>query len=191
MLGFFAFFCGLMYNDFMSIPLNLFDSCYPIAERAEDPTTEMIQEEDCVYPVGIDPAWYGSEVELTFMNSLKMKLSVIIGVAQMSMGICMKGFNSIYFQNKLDFVMEFIPQIILLLALFGWMDILIISKWLCDFTNVEYTAPSIITIMIDMFLAGGIIEPGNSPVIYGQRGICIFLLFVSLICIPCKFLQFN
>jgi hypothetical protein len=29
----------------------------------------------------------------------------------------------------LDFFFEFIPQIVLLLALFGWMDTLIIGKW--------------------------------------------------------------
>ena len=28
MMGFFASFCGLIYNDFLSIPLNLFGSCY-------------------------------------------------------------------------------------------------------------------------------------------------------------------
>jgi hypothetical protein len=30
----------------------------------------------------------------------------------------------------IDFIFEFIPQIILLLALFGWMDVLIVAKWL-------------------------------------------------------------
>lgn len=28
LMGFFAFYCGWMYNDFLSIPLNLFGSCY-------------------------------------------------------------------------------------------------------------------------------------------------------------------
>ena len=28
LMGFFAVFCGLMYNDFMSLPLYLFNSCY-------------------------------------------------------------------------------------------------------------------------------------------------------------------
>lgn len=28
MMGFFAFFAGWMYNDFLSLPFNLFGSCY-------------------------------------------------------------------------------------------------------------------------------------------------------------------
>jgi V-type H+-transporting ATPase subunit a len=47
----------------------------------------------------------------------------------MSMGILMKGFNAMYFKRLVDFFFEFIPQIIFLIALFGWMDILIIAKW--------------------------------------------------------------
>jgi V-type H+-transporting ATPase subunit a len=30
LMGLFATFCGLCYNDFMAIPLNLFDTCYDI-----------------------------------------------------------------------------------------------------------------------------------------------------------------
>jgi len=48
----------------------------------------------------------------------------------MSLGILMKGFNALYRRNMLDFVGEFIPQIIMMLALFGFMDLLIIAKWL-------------------------------------------------------------
>jgi V-type H+-transporting ATPase subunit a len=66
-----------------------------------------------------------------------MKTSVILGVLQMSLGICMKGFNALYFGAYVDFFFEFIPQISLLLALFGWMDTLIIGKWLTH-VNVEY-----------------------------------------------------
>jgi V-type H+-transporting ATPase subunit a len=28
LMGFFAFFCGFMYNDFVSIPIHFFESCY-------------------------------------------------------------------------------------------------------------------------------------------------------------------
>lgn len=60
---------------------------------------------------------------------MKMKTSVILGVLQMSLGVTMKGFNALYFGQTVDFLFEFIPQICLLLALFGWMDALIIAKW--------------------------------------------------------------
>lgn len=73
----------------------------------------------------------------------------------MSLGIFLKGVNSRYFKRYLDFWNEFLPQIILMLALIGYMDLLIIVKWLTDFTNKEHFAPSIINIMIDMFLNGG------------------------------------
>ena len=59
-----------------------------------------------------------------------MKIAVILGIIQMSAGISMKAFNAHYFKSKIDFFFEFIPQLLLLLCLFGWMDILIIAKWL-------------------------------------------------------------
>lgn len=89
------------------------------------------------------------------MNSLKMKLAVILGVLHMSLGVFMKAFNAIHFKNSLDFVHEFIPQIVLLWVLFGYMDILIVLKWLTDYTGREGQAPSVIATMINMALNGG------------------------------------
>jgi V-type H+-transporting ATPase subunit a len=112
LMGFFAAFCGLMYNDFMAIPLYLFDSCYEVHERIDEKghiLEDAHLKHDCTYPVGIDPMWYSSRNSLTYINSLKMKLSVILGVMQMSLGVCMKAFNSVYFKNKLDFLCEFVP----------------------------------------------------------------------------------
>jgi V-type H+-transporting ATPase subunit a len=76
----------------------------------------------------------------------------------MSLGVLMKALNSIYFKNYLDLVHEFFPQIILLLVLFGYMDALIIIKWLTDYSGREHDAPSIITTMINIALNGGRIE---------------------------------
>jgi len=53
MMGLFSTFCGLIYNDMMAIPLELFDSCY-------DSVTGKSLSTDCVYPLGIDPVWYRS-----------------------------------------------------------------------------------------------------------------------------------
>jgi V-type H+-transporting ATPase subunit a len=74
---------------------------------------------------------------------MKMKISVILAILQMSLGILMKGLNSVYFRKPVDFIFEFVPQIILLIALFGWMDILIIAKWV-EPKDIEgyYTDPN-------------------------------------------------
>jgi V-type H+-transporting ATPase subunit a len=74
----------------------------------------------------------------------------------MSLGICMKGLNSLYFGRTIDFVFEFIPQIVLLLSLFGFMDLLIILKWLTNYGAMNgATPPSIISMMIQMGLNFG------------------------------------
>lgn len=120
---------------------------------------------DCVYPVGIDPTWHLGSNELQYLNSLKMKISVILAVLQMGMGVFMKALNAIYRKNSVDFWFEFLPQIVLLFSLFGFMDWMIIAKWTADFTHREYMAPSIISTMIDMFLGLGAIPDGISPII--------------------------
>ena len=105
LMGFFSFFAGLIYNDFTSIPLKIFgDTCYTGLHGGE-----VTFKEDCIYPVGIDPIWYMSKNELTYVNSLKMKLSVIFGVLQMSLGVFMKAFNSLHYRRYIDFFFEFVP----------------------------------------------------------------------------------
>jgi V-type H+-transporting ATPase subunit a len=175
LMGLFATFCGLIYNDFMAIPLWLWDSCFDITEihseshhnlpGHEGVEIKAILRKDCVYPVGIDPVWHLGSNELSYLNSLKMKMSVILGVLQMSLGVCMKALNAIHFGRKMDFFFEFVPQIILLFVMFGYMDWMIIAKWTKDFTGHENLAPSIISNMIDMALNGGAIAPGTAPII--------------------------
>ena len=73
----------------------------------------------------------------------------------MTLGIFIKASNSIYFKKKFDFVFQFIPQLIFMIALFGYMDFLIIYKWLIPWYPYDKNAPSIITIMINIPLKFG------------------------------------
>lgn len=102
MMSFFSVYCGVMYNDFMSLPLNLFQSCY-------NTTTGKRNDPDCVYPVGIDPIWYGAKNELVFLNSFKMKMSVILAIAHMTLGLVQKGLNARYFGDRSKILHEFLP----------------------------------------------------------------------------------
>ena len=50
-MGIFSIYCGLMYNDFMALPLSFFTTCYET-----DPLTKVTtRKPGCVYPVGFDP----------------------------------------------------------------------------------------------------------------------------------------
>ena len=137
---------------------------------------------------GIDPVWYLSSNELAYVNSMKMKIAVILGVVHMTLGIVLKGANLVYFGRKIDFVFEFLPQLIILLALFGYMDFLIVVKWLTDFTGREGQAPSIIQTMIAMFINMGAIPEGTVPLLgqtgKGQQTVSLTLLVLTVICVP-------
>lgn len=50
----------------------------------------------------MDPSWRGSRSELPFLNSLKMKMSILMGVAQMNLGIVLSYFDARFHGNALD-----------------------------------------------------------------------------------------
>ncbi len=134
--------------------LNLFGSCYPVKGVIinDQPLPAPV---DCVYPFGLDPVWSISTNYLNFVNSLKMKISVIIAVVHMTLGVFVKATNTLYFGKLMDFIFEFIPQLTFLLLLFGYMDFLIIYKWTVNWDANTSIAPSIITTMINMPLKMG------------------------------------
>ena len=51
--------------------------------------------------------------------------------------------------------------------MFGYMDVLIVLKWLTDYRGIENQAPSIIQVMIGMFLNAGALPEGTKP-IFGE-----------------------
>jgi V-type H+-transporting ATPase subunit a len=50
----------------------------------------------------VDPSWRGSRSKLSFLNSMKMKMSILFGVAQMNLGIILSYFNARFFGSSLD-----------------------------------------------------------------------------------------
>lgn len=57
----------------------------------------------------MDYSWFLSENKTAFLNSFKMKVSVIVGIIHMLYGILNKGFNSLYFHDFVTCIFEFIP----------------------------------------------------------------------------------
>jgi len=147
LMGFFATYCGLIYNEFFAVALPWPGSCYEIVPKANGEGREYkfintVNGTDtpdygtCVFPFGLDYAWGAASNEVLYFNSLKMKLSVILGITHMSLGIFLKGANAIYFKSAVDFICEFIPQLVFFVGIFGYMMLLIFMKWLINWTPV-------------------------------------------------------
>ena len=132
-MGLSGMYAGLVYNDYFSLGLDLFGSKYEYQNEEDGTEATLISgkygDGSSVYPFGVDPAWKVSSNSLLFFNSMKMKMSVILGIAQMTFGILLKGLNTVYFGNNIDFLFEFLPMIIFDISLFGYMVILIFTKW--------------------------------------------------------------
>mmetsp|Transcript_15219 Transcript_15219/g.25272 ORF Transcript_15219/g.25272 Transcript_15219/m.25272 type:complete len:886 (+) Transcript_15219:43-2700(+) len=132
MMGIYSVYCGLIYNDFFSLGLNLFGSNFDFVSREDGDEAEMKSDygdSAHVYPFGADPAWHIAKNELLFFNSMKMKMSIVLGIIQMTMGIVLKGINALYFNSMVDFFCEFIPMILFDVGFFGYMVVLIFIKW--------------------------------------------------------------
>ena len=183
-MGIFSLFCGIIYNDFMGIPLSFFNSCFE-KDILDINNKKTIQKPGCVYPLGVDPKWAVAQNELTFINSFKMKISVIIGVLQMFLGLILRGLNNIYFKDQISFYFEFIPYMIFFVFLFGYMILLIYIKWLTNYSLNTSQAPSIITILMNLALKLGSVD--GKPV-WGtlelEQFINKILFLVSILCIP-------
>uniref|UniRef100_A0A0G4F8R1 V-type proton ATPase subunit a n=1 Tax=Chromera velia CCMP2878 TaxID=1169474 RepID=A0A0G4F8R1_9ALVE len=178
MMGAFAVYAGFMYNEFMAIGINLFGSQW---------TTDPKNPEDMFrkggpYVFGLDPAWKGATNELVFLNSFKMKFSVIVGVAQMTVGVFLKGGNTLHARSVLDFVFEFLPQITFMTCLFGYMDFLIVYKWLQSTDDPNAKFPALIQSMINMVLVKPV-DPENQ-LIPNQGAIQSWLLLAAVCAVP-------
>ncbi|CBZ51202.1 putative vacuolar proton-translocating ATPase subunit [Neospora caninum Liverpool] len=205
LLGVFATYAGIIYNDVLSLGVDLFgsrwqvasptfddgrsDIAFPAASSPAGPATfherdgEKLEPmtEGFPYPVGFDPAWKGAVNELLLFNSFKMKFSVIVAFFQMLLGIVLKALNALYFRQFLDFFFEALPQLFLFVALIGYMTFLILFKWL---TPVDaYAKPSLINVLIDMHMGGA--QPDPSLIMFdGQAEIQQVLRLVVVLCIP-------
>ncbi|KAJ6215430.1 hypothetical protein RDWZM_009930 [Blomia tropicalis] len=196
LMGCFSIYTGAIYNDMFAKSINLFGSAFvaPMPQHYHNGTNnssfyqfskeEMyIDKSDFVYPFGIDPVWQLSENKIIFLNSFKMKLSVILGVLQMLFGVMISLINHINFRSTLSIIFEFIPQLIWLLSLFGYMITLIFIKWLRVWDPSK--APSILIDFINMFLMKYPEQPEYlRPWFAHKREIQTILLAMALLSVP-------
>merc|ERR1712048_1370432 len=179
-LGIFATFAGFLYNDFFSIGLQLFASGFDTPEGQYGPyvpNTDLTNSGGPgPYPFGLDWAWAGASNELLFVNSLKMKLSVLFGVIQMTLGLFLRWSNAFHDKNMVDFIFECIPMMIFMLCFFGWMDFMVLYKWTHPIDN----PPSIINSLICMAMG----QEDLFPIYPGSVELSKKLMLYTVLSVP-------
>jgi len=65
------------------------------------------------------------------------------------MGISMRAFNNVHFNQWVDLFFEFVPQIVFMAVTFGYMCVVIIMKWLINWEGNPHP-PSILNIYTGM-----------------------------------------
>lgn len=202
LMSIFSIFQGALYNEMFALPVDFGSNWKIVIGEHESNASFWPRNEVRPYAFGVDPVWKGATNELIFYNSLKMKMSIIIGVFQMSVGLVLHLLNGIHFRKWLDVFFEFIPRFIFLQCIFGYLCALIILKWninwmqrdrdnfLMNRTNPNDTlgehagtqqAPVILNELIYMFLPGG---PTNNPMYHGQYTFQMALVFMAFISVP-------
>eukprot|EP01111_Echinosteliopsis_oligospora_P019970 TRINITY_DN992_c0_g2_i2.p1 TRINITY_DN992_c0_g2~~TRINITY_DN992_c0_g2_i2.p1 ORF type:complete len:855 (-),score=239.34 TRINITY_DN992_c0_g2_i2:45-2609(-) len=210
LMSLYAIYIGFIYNELFSVSMDIFGSSY------FNPPEFNASCSDCVasgtfmnwtgkaYPFGVDPAWKGAPNELDYYNSFKMKLSILLGVTQMSIGIFFSLANYMHEKQPMkwiNIVFQFIPQIVFLWSIFGYMCVLIIVKWCTDYRVANPGGPSvpyILPMIIQMFLSpssapypfigryeinhdssGNVLMTGPS-----QHKLQVFLVIIALLMVP-------
>eukprot|EP00182_Erythrolobus_australicus_P006501 CAMPEP_0185836636 /NCGR_PEP_ID=MMETSP1353-20130828/10066_1 /TAXON_ID=1077150 /ORGANISM="Erythrolobus australicus, Strain CCMP3124" /LENGTH=974 /DNA_ID=CAMNT_0028535447 /DNA_START=331 /DNA_END=3255 /DNA_ORIENTATION=- len=197
LMGAFSIYTGFIYNECFALPLDLFGTRW----KYTDASTMACGIDNCAdpaavlpplkpYPFGFDPVWKPSQTALLFFNSYKMKLSIVLGVSQMMLGLVLSAENARFFRRPVDFFFEFVPQVIFLLSIFGYLVFLIFFKWLTDWTQpcdpssaVTCEPPDLKAILIGM-----IMSPGSVPLklkLYpAQSAVQGALLLAAVIAVP-------
>ncbi|EDW62137.1 V-type proton ATPase 116 kDa subunit a 1 [Drosophila virilis] len=168
LMGLFSIYIGLIYNDVVSRPMNLFGSSWSCVYNE---TTIMTLTTNLAfnpndpkfytghpYPFGVDPVWsISGEDSITTFNSLKMKLAIILGITQMMFGLTLSAVNCIHLHRKADLFLVVFPIFVFMICLFCYLVFLIFFKWLMygGLKQAPYNsacAPSVLITFIDMML---------------------------------------
>jgi len=191
LMGLFSIFTGLVYNDCFSKPLSIFNTKNFDFQNVGEPFQEgdrgmFVNQvgkhiDGSVYAFGLDPAWVSAENKLLFQNSYKMKSSVVLGVIHMLFGTIVSFFNYTHFKSISSILLVFLPELLYMGSIFGYLAFAIILKWCTNWEGSN--PPSLMNMLINMFLSPGKVDK-DETLYNGQAKAQVVLLLIAVVSIP-------
>lgn len=189
--GLFGAYVGSLYNEIFGVPTSLFgrswtslspDECdimYPNNTFAPYDCYPGMLQTNMLW--GIDPTWHKSANAITFFNSYKMKISIVVGIIQMSLGIMLSLMNHLKYKDYKKVWFQWLPEVGFFFPIFGYLVFMIFYKWSIDWVGTGLPPPSLLNILIGMFMSPGDLEVELFP---GQANFNNYLVIISLISVP-------
>lgn len=183
LMAIFSVFTGFMYNDMFSFALTLFPSAFEWDHHPRHNGDVVVGElkSSYRYPFGLDWIWHGTDNNLIFTNSYKMKMSVILGWAHMTYSLCLSYINARHLKKKEDLWGNFVPGMIFFQSIFGYLIVCIFYKWSVDWQGTGRDPPGLLNMLIFMFLSPTTIDGQLYP---GQQFVQNVLLLIALAQVP-------
>ncbi|KAF9887985.1 H(+)-transporting V0 sector ATPase subunit a [Aspergillus nanangensis] len=184
MMGLFSMYTGLIYNDIFSKAFTVFPSQWQWPETIpKGQAVEASLTDGYRFPFGLDWNWHEAENSLLFSNSLKMKMSIVLGWSHMTYALCLQYINARHFKSKVDIIGNFIPGLIFFQSIFGYLVVTIIYKWSVDWAAKGQSPPGLLNMLIFMFLSPGSVAV-EEQLYPGQAGVQVVLLLLAVIQVP-------
>ncbi|EER23542.1 vacuolar ATP synthase 98 kDa subunit, putative [Coccidioides posadasii C735 delta SOWgp] len=182
LMGIFSIYTGLIYNDMFSRSLEILPSAWewPEVTREGQSVTATLKG-SYRYPFGLDWGWHAADNNLLFSNSFKMKLAILLGWSHMTYSLCLSFLNGRHFKKPIEIWGNFVPGMIFFQSIFGYLAFTIIFKWVVDWPARGQQPPSLLNMLIFMFLRPGSVE---EQLYKGQGAVQVILVLLAVIQVP-------